>query len=170
MAQTAEPQQLDPFAAVLAWVVPGLGHIAIGQRQRGLILMVSIHLMMAVGLFIGGIDVVDRKEDRWWYMGQVMGGPIPLLIDRYHQSLKVEKRHPRSGQVVLAAPGPGDNPAYEPSLSRVNELGTLFVTLAGMLNLMCIIDVAQHPKRQGERRVERPRDEGLVGTVEARDR
>lgn len=170
MAKPATPQQLDPLAAILAWLVPGLGHVVIGQRQRGLILMVSIHLMMAVGLLIGGIDVVDRKEDRWWYMGEVMGGPIPLLIDRYHQSLKVEKRHPRSRQTVMAAPGPADNPKYEPSLARVNELGTLFVTLAGMLNLMCIIDVAQHPKREVERRSERRQPEGVIGTVEARER
>lgn len=166
MRHTAEPQQLDPLAAILAWIVPGLGHIFIGERRRGLILMAGIHLMMATGLLIGGIDVVDRKEDRWWYLGEMMAGPIPVLVDRYHQSLKVEQRHPRTGRVILAAPSPQESPAYEPSLARVNELGTLFVTLAGMLNLMCIIDVAQHPKVE-RRRVEKP---GVVGTVEARER
>jgi hypothetical protein len=166
MPPSDEPQQLDPLAAILAWLLPGLGHIAIGERRRGVILMIGIHLMMATGLLIGGIDVVDRVQDRWWYLGQVMAGPIPVLVDRYHQSLKVEQRHPRTGRAYRTAPGPDSNPPYEPSLARVNELGTLFVTLAGMLNLMCIIDVAQHPKK--ERR--REPSTGVVGTVEARDR
>ncbi|MCK4873583.1 MAG: hypothetical protein KAS72_12750 [Phycisphaerales bacterium] len=157
-----EQQQIDPLAAALAWVVPGLGHMFIGDIRRGVLLLVAIHLMMLTGLLIGGIDVVDRKDDRWWYLGQMLAGPIPVLVDRYHQSQKVVIRNGRTTK--LAPPPPGEDVPFEPSLARVNELGTLFVTLAGMLNLMCIIDVVQHPKR------ERRHAAGVVGSVEARER
>jgi len=174
MSDSSPPLVFDPFAAVLAWLVPGLGHIVIGQKERGLVILVAVHLMMATGLLVGGIDVVDKNEDRWWYMGEALAGPIPVLINKYHQKLKVEVRDPVTRRVVRKAPPPGDNPAYEPSLARVNEMGTLFVTLAGMLNLICIIDVVQHPprnKRAADRADDKSaRQDNLVGSVEARER
>jgi hypothetical protein len=35
---------------------------------------------------------------------------------------------------------PGERPPNSKSVGRVNELGTLFCTITGMLNLICIID------------------------------
>jgi hypothetical protein len=160
-----EDLMFDPVAAILAWVVPGLGHIIIGERTRGIVLLIAIHLMMATGLLIGGIDVVDSRADRWWYLGQVLAGPIPIAVDRHHQSLKVTTRG------LPDHPPPSASSPYEPSLARVNEIGTLFVTLAGMLNLMCILDVVQHPKPSPAERRERLRkSKGVVGTMEARER
>src|SRR5690606_2166780 len=36
---------------------------------------------------------------------------------------------------------PDYRPAYTPSFVKVNEVGTLYTTLAGMLNLLAILDV-----------------------------
>jgi hypothetical protein len=47
---------------------------------------------------------------------------------------------PRTGQVRLATGA--DRPPNVKSLGRVNELGTLFCTIAGMLNLIAVIDAS----------------------------
>ena len=45
-----------PGAAALAWLLPGLGHLALGERQRGLVLLVAISALYSAGLLIGSIS------------------------------------------------------------------------------------------------------------------
>ena len=52
------PGPVGYLALVLAWVVPGLGHMLIGQKARGAIFFVAIHGLFAMGLLIGGIRVI----------------------------------------------------------------------------------------------------------------
>ena len=40
---------------LLAWLVPGLGHIANGERKRGLIILVTIACSFWGGIAIGGV-------------------------------------------------------------------------------------------------------------------
>src|SRR5690606_16741125 len=106
---------------------------------------------------------VDRREDAIWFAGQALVGPLAFGVDYIHQNhFKVlgstrmpdgstrlawrtaypgETRGPNGAAV--AAP-PGTPPPNSKSLGRMNELGTLFATLAGMLNLIAIIDAALH--------------------------
>jgi hypothetical protein len=117
---------------VAGWALPGLGHILAGQRKRGAILMITILGLFIAGLLIGGIDVIDNREDRWWFYAQALAGPITLVVDGVHQSLK-----PDAAQAV-----PIDQLPYARSIGRVNELGMLYCALAGLLNLLAIINVA----------------------------
>lgn len=116
----------NPVAAVAAWAVPGLGHVILGQRRRGAILGASIGLLWIIGLLIGGIGVIDREDHPAWFLGQMLVGPS-LAVDVYHQQ--------------LPPPLPGNNPPYTPSLARVNEQGVLYTALAGLLNLLAVLDV-----------------------------
>lgn len=51
-------------------------------------------------------------------------------------------------RLPVFAPAPaGEPPPYVKSLGRVNELGTLFCTIAGFMNLICIVDAAQLHRR-----------------------
>ena len=43
---------------------------------------------------------------------------------------------------AFASAGPGQGPPNKKSLAKVNELGTLFATIAGMMNLIAVIDAA----------------------------
>ena len=138
------PMQWHPVPAVLAWVVPGLGHLVIGERARGVILMVCLYSLFGAGLLIGGIDVVDADRDPLWFAGQSLLGPVTILIDLQHAALdrQLGRQIKEAGQLeaLLAADSPA--PAYRASIGRVNELGTLYCTLAGLLNLLVILDVA----------------------------
>jgi TM2 domain-containing membrane protein YozV len=122
-----------PFAAILAWALPGLGHFIIGQKRRGIIIGSTLISLFIAGLLIGSIDVVDSRRDTLWFAGQAMLGPIAIAVDFLHASLDA------SG--IPHPPTEISSPIYFTSIGRVNELGTLYCTLAGVLNLLAILDV-----------------------------
>lgn len=150
-----EPTRLDPVAGFLALILPGLGHLYQGHRLRAAYIALGVLGLFFGGILVGGIDSVDSREDRIWFLGQALVGPIAFGADHIHQTrFKVldqisnqprsadpgEARDPRTAR-PYAAPA-GNGPPNIKSLGKVNELGTLFSTIAGMLNLIVIIDAA----------------------------
>ena len=126
--------QWNIYPALFAWVVPGLGHWFLGQRSRAVILAASITLLWTAGLLIGGISVIDWREHRAWFFGQMMIAPS---IAVGYATTQVKR-----AQMVT------EDPLYEPSFARVNEQGILFTALAGLLNLLAIIDIAYRPQHR----------------------
>lgn len=122
------------------WALPGAGHYLLGQRKRGLIIGVAIMGLWIVGLLVGGVDVITHEATgarpgrlgrlNYWFLGQMLVGPS-LIVDRIHQVLD------RGGP-----PRPGAGARYEPAIGRMGEQGTLFTTMAGMMNLLVLLDVA----------------------------
>lgn len=123
MPKTTE-ESFQPGAAVLAYLFPGLGYLYLRQPVRAIALASGVLGLVIVGLLIGGIDVVDRHADFWWFIPQAGIGPLAFLIDWLRQG-------------PLAA-------SIMPSLARVNEVGTLYVVMAGMINAIAVIDCAWH--------------------------
>ncbi|MCC6659563.1 MAG: hypothetical protein IT437_01625 [Phycisphaerales bacterium] len=159
-AQPTLPEEFEPVAALLAVVFPGAGQWYLGDRARGVFAAVGVLGLFLGGLLIGGISVVDRKDNPIWFIGEALVGPVALGVDYVHQHhFKVidpvtgrlrpanpdEARDPATGRAVKA--GPGRGPPYVKALGRVAELGTLFATIAGMLNLIVILDAAWHSPR-----------------------
>ena len=128
-------------AAVATWALPGLGHILIGHAKRGLILMITIGLLWVGGLAIGGIHVIDSRS--YWFLCQMLVAPS-LAANQIHK------------QLPLASPDdptPRNGRTHQPGFGRVHEQGTLYTALAGLLNLLAILDVLY-------REAEDPRDAG----------
>ncbi len=148
MQSAAADETLQPVAAIGAVALPGLGHILLGEAKRGVLIMVGILGLFFGGMFIGGIDVIDRREDFWWFVGQAGVGPIAFGVDWAHQNIvKVEDASAPGGR---RSAWPEENPKARKSLGRLNELGALFATLAGLLNVIAIIDASWHtPRRRG---------------------
>jgi len=155
-----------PPAAIGAWLVPGLGHMLCGQVKRGVILLIAILALYTAGLLIGGIDVIDRREDRLWFYAQMGLGPTTWILDQYHQHLDrqlqqyIRETYQDTGQI-------DDRVPYVKSIGRANELGTLYCALAGMLNLLAVIDVAYRPARTRPERAAPDAPTGGVVTREA---
>lgn len=157
------------LAAGGTWLLPGLGHVFIGQTKRGIILGVTILGLWAGGLLIGGVSCVEvRSPDgqfRPWFLGQMFIAPS-LAVAWYHQSLREgvapDAEPGRVGYpdefAEMPIPMPDDRaPAYEPSFGRIAEQGVLYTALAGMLNLLVIIDVLyRDPKTISRQRGESP--------------
>ncbi len=139
---------LDPIAGLLAIVLPGAGHLYRGEPKRALGIAAGVLGLFFGGILIGGIDVIDSKEDRLWFAGQALVGPVAIVVDQvYQNAIKVD------GQ--LPEPTPGETPNATRSIGKVNEIGTLYATIAGMLNLIVILDAFLPPRRlrEDDRRV-----------------
>jgi hypothetical protein len=143
---TSYPERMEPVAAILAALIPGAGHVFLGENRRGIMICVGVLGLFVSGIFIGGIDVIDSKSDRLWFIGQALVGPTAFVVDGMHQRAKVPDATVPGGR---RAPNPGANPAYGTSLAKMNELGTLFATIAGMLNLIAILDAGFHSRPRG---------------------
>jgi hypothetical protein len=135
---------LRPGAALLAWILPGLGHIAIGQRRRGWLMMIGILFLFFSGILIGGIDVVDMKQDRLWFIAQACNGPIAFIADFLNQS--------------LLKTADATTQAHLTSLGNINSTGTLYIALGGLMNLVLILDALGGPDRSTEHPARRDSD------------
>lgn len=154
---------LDPLAGLLAWVLPGLGHIVAGRRARGFGVMAGVLGLFLGGLLIGGITVVDsrseRTETRLSYFGMLFVGPVVIVVDRFHQSNfkgvdpmrppHAARRHALPHETIengaIRSAGPGEAPPVRRSVGKVNEIGVLYCLIAGMLNFIAILDVLLPP-------------------------
>jgi hypothetical protein len=104
------------FVGLLAWLVPGAGHFALNERRRAVIIFVAIALTFLIGLYVGSIGVIDRVGAMPWYAAQVMNTPAVLFL----------------GQITTE----GNYPVY----GRANEIGQIYTSITGLLNLLCIVN------------------------------
>src|SRR5262245_43112649 len=65
----AEPRPPDVFAALLSYVVPGLGQVYQGRFGKGLLFLVSLWGMFFFGMYLGNWNNVylpkDVRESPW---------------------------------------------------------------------------------------------------------
>jgi hypothetical protein len=119
-----------PIIAIVTWLVPGSGYLLLGQYARGLTIGFTILVLFALGCLIGGIHVVDPPVftvghgnyvhaifEKPAYIGQFLTGIIGLI----------------AGWL---------GPSQPASHARVSDIGILYTAVAGMLNLMAIIDAS----------------------------
>jgi hypothetical protein len=161
--------------AIAGWLMPGMGYILLGERARGLTIMITVLTMFISGLLIAGVRVIDvpgydkngfedrvdangRRVERSteydyqnahsalfsadfiseiaakpWYVGQIFAGPINLIasvVSIHEAQLNLPMTH-----------------------ARLEEIGTLYTAVAGMLNLLAMLDAssrAAHPEQSAE--------------------
>lgn len=151
----------DLVAGLAAAAFPGLGHIVQKRTKRGVLAMVGVLGLFLYGLLIGGIDAVDSREDKIWFAGAALLGPIGFGADWVHQNhfkaYDAGGAFPRSGNPGEIRLTEGvDRPTWTPAtaeqlesgegrpntpgLGRLNEIAMLSIALAGMLNLIVFLD------------------------------
>lgn len=101
---------------LLAWLVPGAGHYALNEHRRAAVICATIVLTFLVGLYVGSIGVIDPVGAKPWYAAQIMNSPVVFLLGR------------------LSATG------HFPVYGRPNEIGQIYTSIAGLLNLLCIVN------------------------------
>ena len=115
----------------------------LGQRRRGARIMIALLGLVFAGLLIGGLDAVDSQRDEYWYMAQFGAGPIVIVADMLNQQLI--RSLPESEQYASIG------------LGHINAIGTLYVALAGLMNIVAVLDVfrdrtGEQPKRRADDR------------------
>lgn len=138
----------NPGEAIAAWIFPGLGHYLIGEKKRAIILAVCIGSLWVSGLLMGGVGVIhwaapDKAPFLWFC--QTLTAPS-LVINTGHNRQWFTRIAPTEHQPA----SPRDTNLsqrglrYRPSFNRVEEQGILYTAIAGLLNLMAMIDVLYH--------------------------
>lgn len=131
---SAARRTLNPRAALLAWAVPGLGHALVGQRARGLRVGAGVIGLFLAGILIGGLGVVDRSD--LWFYAQVGAGPISFAADWLNATLL------KSGVAGPLIEVPMSPPASSlRAIAHPHEFGTLYCAMAGLMNLVAVLDV-----------------------------
>jgi hypothetical protein len=108
----------------LGWAVPGAGYLFLGQIKRFFIVFVTVSIIFTVGIYVGSIGVIDPLAEAAgilgrlnpWYLAQVLNSPLVLLI----------------GKATVAG-------AYQ-VYGKPQEIGQLYTSISGLLNLLCIIN------------------------------
>ena len=130
----------SPVAAlVLGWILPGAGHAYAGQRGKAVLFGVLITGLLVAGFAMGrGTNLLPNE---WWFAPQLgAGGPAALLT-------------PLSQYLAIRQPVDWASP--------VREIGTLYTAVAGLLNLLVMMDAYVLLAYPGEKRErERTREAG----------
>jgi hypothetical protein len=160
----------DPIlAAFLAWVLPGLGHLYQGRKAKAALFFVCIMGTFIYGVYLGG---GGRVVYWWWQPGDkrlpylcqmCIGLPaMPAVVQAYRAS---RGKDPLWGG-FMAPPRPDSQANVsdatqqalrnQSSLSELNlrfprrfELGTVYTMVAGLLNVLVILDAAFGPALAG---------------------
>lgn len=134
------------LAVVLGWLVPGAGHLYLGRRRKALLLFVFIMGTFLAGQALARFRCVFYRttpmlKSRLWFYGQA-GVGLPTAIFSLLNEPKTE----------------GDEAdmrfRYRPGF----EIGTLWTTVAGLLNLLAVVDVYDIYYRRKHPHLEREKD------------
>ncbi|MCB9849075.1 MAG: hypothetical protein H6817_00050 [Phycisphaerales bacterium] len=107
---------------VLAWLVPGLGHIYIGDRKRGIILLVVTAATFWGGVAVAGVQSTFKPRERTlWFMGQICAGGHTLAAMSWGNAVNAGEDVEHAGFVA-------------------EDVAVLYTAVAGLLNVLIIID------------------------------
>jgi hypothetical protein len=112
-----EPGRLA-FISILAWLIPGAGHLVLGRRQKGLIFLVALPFMFATGLWLQGRLFPLELSDPLVFLGAIAnrGVLVPYVL----------------AYMTDAGLGTVTAASY--------EYGNTFLMTAGLLNFLVILD------------------------------
>lgn len=152
------------IAALLAWLVPGLGHVYQGRTGKGALFFVCVFGTFLFGLFLGRGKVVyasppGQQPWRWQFYCQ-LGVGLPAMPALWQRHLRVQGKPPAFGglmappydtpQPLVDASGnqaqqPNQLAAWTIEMHPMFEVGTMYTVIAGLLNILVICDAYAGP-------------------------
>ena len=157
MSETTVSLRNPAKAAFLAWLVPGLGHFYQGRTGKGILYAVCI-----LGLYVMGMVMGEGKVVYWrwvsplnnpekfclYYLGQFFVGlpAFPALIQG-----TIHYYFPNGNPIVwgfMAEPPQTVLNGLQRHLGKLVEIGTIYTTVAGLLNILAIYDAYEGPAYQ----------------------
>ena len=68
------------MVGLLAWLIPGAGHLLLKENKRALIIFATIVLTFFAGLYIGSIGIINPVGAKPWYVAQIMNSPMVAVL------------------------------------------------------------------------------------------
>ncbi len=141
------------LALLAAWLFPGLGHILIGEKARGLLVGSAVIIAFVGGLLLGGVnsaeaptvlplqtngisvpgEIFGKVMNRPWFVPQIMCGPLTI-----------------GAATAAARVNASPRLAVYKSHIRMGDVGTLYCGVAGMMNLLAMVDAAGRAARRSQ--------------------
>lgn len=124
-------EERDPrVALLLAWLVPGLGHLYLGKRFKGIGFFVLLSATYATGVIISQGLSVSWEHHSYAFIAQIGAGLYTLLTAAWTRF---------QGNVRI----PEHTVPYM-------DTGLLYTMVAGLLNFLVIHDVVDAPRSPEE--------------------
>ncbi|MGL4420351.1 MAG: DUF6677 family protein [Gemmataceae bacterium] len=178
MAEPSARQSLDPLAAVLSYLCPGLGQVVQGRIGKGILYFVCLYSLFFYGMNLGQMKNVwlpdARKFSSVELLGQEFGGVAKDLAYRPQfagQFFIGVAAWPAIAQYIVTTPEtPETDPGLPvigkymrtPSESELNklqrdgnkrwDLGWVYTLIAGVLNILVIYDALAGPAVRDEQK------------------
>jgi len=154
------PVKLDYVAAVLSYLIPGLGQLTQGRVGKGLLFLVSLYALFFYGMYLGkfqnvylpdsnaGAPPVNRLASdvytRFQFVGQFPIGmaawPAVYQYDVYKDG---DPNPPLHGW--MRAPSIEEINALQRDSDKTWDLGWVYTVIAGVLNVLVIYDALAGP-------------------------
>lgn len=99
-----------------AWLIPGGGHYYIGIKDKGLYYFALVNITFFLGLILAGFCSVNIERYPWHYIGEIFYGGATLAVQGLTVNLKIG------------------------TFNRFLDYGTLMTTIAGLLNVVVMVD------------------------------
>jgi hypothetical protein len=112
------------IVALAAWAVPGLGHLLLGRAAKAAYFGLLILGMFALGVWLGQGASVSSARFPWHIYGQRGAGLVAFLVDRFLGSVPQGR-----------------------TIDRL-ELGVVITTVAGIMNVVAIVDAYEIARRR----------------------
>ena len=111
---------------VLGLLLPGGGHLYRGRFGKAGFFGALILGTFLAGQFLSGFHAVDLKHQPYWFLGQVFAG-LPAMVS------------------ALLAPD-----WMSARIGSSLDAGTLYTTVAGLLNILVVLDAVNPSPRRAE--------------------
>jgi len=160
MAAPADATGRTVTAGVLAWLLPGAGHLYLGQRRFALIFGAAIMLPYLTGVAIGGVKtLVNPYLNRWLFLAELgAGGPTTVFLLWNNRIGGLDARTATSiiRQDAAFLRYPPDRRqelrrrlhpyvAYYPT----SDVAQIYLAVAGLLNVLAILDAMTRAQTGG---------------------
>jgi hypothetical protein len=167
--QAAAPPRIDPFAAFLSYLIPGLGQIYQGRVGKGLLFLFGLYGLFFYGMYLGQwsnvflADSADHnpawKLPRWaanlynrpHFAGQFwIGAAAWPAIWHYRSDVPNQARGQVNNQQEFiakfeAAPSEEELNTLQRDSDKHWDLGWVYTVIAGVLNVLVIYDALAGP-------------------------
>ena len=88
----------------------------VGRKDKAAVIFAGVVLAFAIGVYIGSVGVVNPVAEVLWYIPQMMVSPAVKLLGMMTVKNGIE------------------------SFGKPNEIGQIYTSMAGMLNLLCVVN------------------------------